>query len=195
MVSCCRFIGSIERYCFEKEGVMGILTRDVILKEIEKGTISIDPFDPKMVKAGSIDLRLGNTFRIFSPLRKTVAVTEDSDYRDVTRKLELSAGENFLLMPGETVLGMTMEKITLPSDICGWLEGRSRFARLGLLVHISASFMQPGISNQQVLEMSNFGPAPLEIYPGIPICQFIFQRTEGAASYEGHYRGQDSRNW
>lgn len=174
---------------------MGILTRDVIFKEIEQGRIRIEPFEPSMVKAGSVDLHLGNTFRFFSPIRRCVAVKEDSDYRDVTRKLELKDGESFLLMPGETVLGITRETITMPSDICGWLEGRSRFARLGLLVHISASFMQPGISSQQVLEMSNFGPAPLEIHPDIPVCQFIFQRTEGSAEYEGRFKGQNSENW
>jgi dCTP deaminase len=174
---------------------MAILTRKLILKEIELGRIVIDPFHEEQVKAGSVDLHLGNTFRIFSALRKIVTVNEDCDYRNVTTKLELKSGDNLLLMPGETVLGMTLEKITLPPDICGWLEGRSRFARLGLLVHISASFMQPGISNQQVLEMSNFGPAPLEIQPGIPVCQFVFQRTEGSATYEGHFRGQDSENW
>lgn len=172
-----------------------ILTRDAILEEIKNGRINIDPFEESMVRAASVDLHLGHTFRIFSPVRKCVAVLEDSDYRDVTTKLTLQSGENLLLMPGETVLGITMERITMAPDICGWLEGRSRFARLGLLVHISASFMQPGISSQQVLEMSNFGPAPLEIHPGIPVCQFIFQRTVGSASYDGRFVGQASDNW
>jgi dCTP deaminase len=179
----------------KQEIKMAILTMEAILDEIQKGRIVIDPFDPERVKAGSVDLTLGNTFRIFSPLRRIIVVSEDTDYRDITRKVELEPDEKLLLMPGETVLGMTRERLTLPPDICGWLEGRSRFARLGLLVHISASFMQPGISNQQVLEMSNFGPSPLEIQPGIPVCQFIFQRTEGRAMYQGHYRGQDSKNW
>lgn len=174
---------------------MSILTENAIKDEIAKGNIKIEPYFPEDIKAGSVDLHLGKTFRFFSHLKKTVAVKEDSDYRDVTSKLMLEDGETFLLMPGETVLGITMERITLSPGICGWLEGRSRFARLGLLVHISASFMQPGISSQQVLEMSNFGPAPLEIFPGIPVCQFIFQRTEGEASYTGRYKGQDSKSW
>ena len=86
-------------------------------------------------------------------------------------------------------MGMTLEKITLPDNICGRLEGRSRFARLGLLVHITASFMQPGISNHQVLEMYNASPFPLAIHPGTKICQFVFEYTVG----EGHYRGRFAR--
>jgi dCTP deaminase len=66
---------------------------------------------------------------------------------------------------------------------------------MGLLVHISASFMQPGIDNHQVLEMSNFGPNPLELFPGTPICQFIFQRTIGSATYAGSFRKQDTQDW
>jgi dCTP deaminase len=63
-------------------------------------------------------------------------------------------------------------------------------AAIGLLIHISASFMQPGISNHQVLEMSNFGHLDLEILPNTPVCQFVFQRTEGTGQYEGIYQGQ-----
>jgi len=93
-------------------------------------------------------------------------------------------------MPGETVLGITRERLRLGPGLCGWLEGRSRFARLGLMVHISAPFMGPGIDSQQVLEMSNFGPAPLAVYPDTPICQFIFQRMDGDEHYAGRFAGQ-----
>ena len=98
-------------------------------------------------------------------------------------------------MPHQTVLGLTQERISLAPDLCGWLEGRSRFARIGLLVHISAGFMQPGLQNHQVLELTNFGPNPLELVPGTPICQFIFQRTIGAARYEGLFSKQDDDAW
>ncbi|MBI2371105.1 MAG: dCTP deaminase, partial [Deltaproteobacteria bacterium] len=59
------------------------------------------------------------------------------------------------------------------------------------LVHVSASFMQPGLNNKQCLELSNFSPMPLAVYPGTPICQFIFQRTVGEARYAGRFRDQD----
>jgi len=174
---------------------MSILARDAILEEIEAERIVIDPYDPALVGSASLDMRLGNTFRIFKGARRNVKVTPTSDYRELSIKLEIENGDHLLLMPGETVLGMTLERVGLPSYICGWLEGRTRFARMGLLVHISASFMQPGLQNHQVLELSNFGPNPLELYPGTPICQFIFQKMVGNATYTGQFSEQDATNW
>ena len=174
---------------------MCILTRDEILSAVERGDIAIDPFDPSMVGPASVDLHLGRSFRVFKPARQSVRIDGTSDYRDLSEKVVVPEGETMLLMPGETVLGLTHERVSLAPDLCGWLEGRSRFARVGLLVHISASFMQPGIRNHQVLEMTNFGPNPLELVPGIPICQFIFQRTVGEAVYQGTWAGQSSDDW
>lgn len=174
---------------------MTILARDEILRELAEGNIAIDPYDERLVGPASVDLHLGRSFRVFKATRKHVRVTPEADYRDLSLKHEVAEGESLLLMPGETVLGITMERIRLAPSICGWLEGRSRFARMGLLVHISASFMQPGIDNHQVLEMSNFGPNPLELLPGTPVCQFIFQRTSGRASYAGSFRHQDASDW
>jgi len=175
---------------------MSILTRDEILKEIEQGNIKIEPCDKNMIGPASVDLHLSNVFRIFKKVHSVISVSLESYrelYRDVTEKIEVR--DRLLLMPGETVLGLTQEKISLAPSICGWLEGRSTFARLGLLVHISASFMQPGIANKQVLEISNFSPMPLEVHPGTPICQFIFQRTVGEARYEGQFKLQDQESF
>ncbi len=172
---------------------MSILTRGEILKEIKRGRIKIEPFDESKVGPGSVDLHLGNEFRVFKKVHNVVHVSERASHEQVTEVIKVK--RHFVLMPGETILGITKEKITLPSDICGWLEGRSRFARFGLLVHISASFMHPGISNHQVLEISNFSPMPLAIYPGTPICQFVFQRTIGKAKYHGKYRAQNETNF
>jgi dCTP deaminase len=107
----------------------------------------------------------------------------------------VAEGRHILIMPGETVLGITQERLRLGPGLCGWLEGRSRFARLGLMVHISAPFMGPGIDSQQVLEMSNFGPAPLAVTPGTPICQFVFQRLEGCEQYDGRFAGQSEASF
>ena len=112
-----------------------------------------------------------------------------------TKGFLVPEGEMLTSQPGQTVLGITQEKITLGDGICGWLEGRSRFARVGLLVHISASFMQPGICNHQVLEISNFGPIPLNLIPGTPVCQFIFQRCENPGKYQGVFSGQTPENF
>lgn len=174
---------------------MSILAGEALRSEIASGRITIDPFDPSLIGPASVDLRLGRTFRVFRPARRVVRADLTTDYRDTSDKISLAEGENLLLMPQQTVLGLTIERIRLAPDLCGWLEGRSRFARIGLLVHISAGFMQPGLQNHQVLELTNFGPNPLELVPGTPICQFIFQRTEGSASYAGAFAGQDGDAW
>ena len=167
---------------------MAVLTHDEILKLVRQGDIVIDPFTEDQVGPASIDLHLDNKFRVFRALPHVHPVTEDASYEDVTELIEVE--DHLLLLPGQTVLGITVEQITMPDDICGWLQGRSRFARVGLMVHITASFMQPGISTKQVLEMTNVGPVPLAIYPGTPICQFIFEECRGRAHYHGRFENQ-----
>jgi dCTP deaminase len=169
---------------------MSVLGREAILGAIESGAIAISPFSPERVGPASVDLTLAGSFRVFRKVHQVIAVAEDTDYRSFTDKLEVADGEHILIMPGETVLGITRERVRLGPGLCGWLEGRSRFARLGLMVHISAPFMGPGIDSQQVLEMSNFGPAPLAVAPGLAICQFVFQRLDGSESYAGRFAGQ-----
>ncbi len=165
-----------------------LLAKDAIIAELEKGTIQVDPsLDPSQIREASIDLRLGNTFRVFTPTEKAIPVTEDSDYKNYTQEV---IKDTFILHPQSTVLGVTMEKITLPSNIAAWIEGRSRFARLGLLIHISAGLIQPGISNHQVLEITNLGPNALELHAGERVCQLVFQRLEGNAKYSGRFSDQ-----
>ncbi|MBN2495931.1 MAG: dCTP deaminase [Deltaproteobacteria bacterium] len=174
---------------------MAILAKSEILKAIEAGKIRIDPYDPDCVGPASVDLHLSNAFRVFVRLPRNVRVFDEVDFRMATKGLWIEDGDHLLMRPGDTVLGMTAERLTLAEDVCGWLEGRSRFARLGLLVHISASFMQPGIANHQVLEMSNFGPIPLEIRPGVAICQFVFQRIAGQGRYAGVFQDQSPESF
>jgi dCTP deaminase len=174
---------------------MSVLGRQAILEAIEQGAITITPYNPELVGPASVDLTLASTFRVFRKVHQVIAVGDDTDYREFTDKIEVDAGSHILIMPGETVLGITRERLSLGPGLCGWLEGRSRFARLGLMVHISAPFMGPGIDSQQVLEMSNFGPAPLAVSPGLPICQFVFQRLDGSERYAGRFAGQSDRSF
>ena len=169
---------------------MSVLGRQAILQAIDHGDISITPFSRDRVGPASIDLTLASTFRVFRKVHQVIEVREGTDYREFTDKIDVGEGRQILIMPGETVLGITRERLRLGPGFCGWLEGRSRFARLGLMVHISAPFMGPGIDSQQVLEMSNFGPAPLSVHPGLPICQFVFQKLDGSEVYQGLYAGQ-----
>lgn len=170
---------------------MAVLTRDEILRRIKAGTVVIDPFDPAQVGPASIDLHLGRQFRVFRQVQDIFHVTDDADHRSVTDLIEVD--DTFLLLPGQAIHGITEERVTLPSDICGWIQGRSRFARIGLMVHVTAAFMQPGIDNaKQVLEMNNAGPMPLAIHPGTAICQIILEECAGSARYAGRFHGQQA---
>jgi dCTP deaminase len=164
-----------------------ILTRNEILKEIKKGNIKIKPFAKRNIGPASIDLTLGNKFRVFGKGKKVV-LNEKTDYKKIIQLKKLNQIE---LKPGDFALGITKEQIKLPDNMCGWLSGRSRFARLGLLVHITAAFVQPGINNKQVLEMRNVSPNTLVVKAGTKVCQLIIERTEGKARYKGRFRKQE----
>jgi dCTP deaminase len=174
---------------------MSVLGKEAILAAIDAGAIAITPFSPERLGPASLDLTLASSFRVFRKVHQVIDVSDDTDYREYTDKIEIDPGQRILIMPGETVLGITHERLRLAPGICGWLEGRSRFARLGLMVHISAPFMGPGIDSQQVLEMSNFGPAPLAVAPGLAICQFVFQKLEGNEQYSGRFAGQTQHSF
>ena len=167
-----------------------ILSREAILKAVETGEIEIDPFDAAFVGPGSYDLAVSSEWRFFKKAHKLLDVGKEFDYKDETMFVEVTPENPFILMPGECALTITRERIRLPGNICGWLQGRSQFARIGLMVHITAAFVQPGVDNRQVLEMFNASPVPLAIPPGSRVCQIIFQRCEGSAVYKGRFARQ-----
>jgi dCTP deaminase len=164
-----------------------ILTHDVILREIAAGRIEIDPFTPDQVGPASIDLHLGDEIRVMEGGPAVIELVEEADYRTVTAVRPLG---RYVLVPGQTIHGITRERIRLPPDVGGWLEGRSRFARLGLMIHVTSGFVAPGVDNRQVLEMSNVAGRPLAIYAGIRLCQIVLQRAEGEATYRGRFAQQ-----
>ena len=167
---------------------MSVLTHDVILRELDSGRVRIDPFDGSQVGVASIDLTLGSEIREIVNDDAAIPVTDDTDYHDHTRVLGLD--QPYRLDPGVTIHGITAEHVTLPSDLCGFLEGRSRFARLGLMIHVTSAFVQPGVSNRQVLEMSNVSSRALEIVAGVRICQLVLMHTDGQATYGGRFQDQ-----
>jgi dCTP deaminase len=168
---------------------MAVLTHDVILEEIDAGRVVVEPFARDQVGVASIDLTLGHEIRIIEPSGRAIEIREDTDYRDHTRVASLD--EPYLLAPGVTIHGITRERISLPPNLCGFLEGRSRYARLGLMIHVTSAFVQPGVENRQVLEMSNVSSQPLSIHAGVRICQLVLMRTEGQATYAGRFARQD----
>jgi dCTP deaminase len=169
---------------------MVILAKDEILRLIHKGNIKIKPFTPSQVGAGSIDLHLGNTFRVFKKIHGTFHVKDNADHKKITRVIKVKDGKYFQIMPGEMVHGITKETISLPNNIAGWIEGRSRFARVGLLTHLSSGYIHPGTTNKTVLEIANLSPIPLAVYPGTRICQIVLEEVKGKSIYRGKFHKQ-----
>ncbi len=169
---------------------MSTFTHDVILELIRTGRVKIEPFSEDQVGPASIDLHLGSIFRVFKEIRHPFDVTEEGALDEITETVTVAEDERLLLLPGKSCLGITVERVTLPSNICGWLEGRSRFARLGIVIHATASFIQPGIDNRQVLEITNHGQMPLNLVPGVALCQLILQECVGSATYRGRFTDQ-----
>ena len=172
-----------------------ILTRDAILAALDSGDMIIDPFNDAALESASYNVTLHYQIRVFKEGLNEIdvaAVAENVNVVvDMTRVIDMNIDGYYLLKPGELVLGMTEEKIRLPRDIAGWLQGRSRFARMGLMVHITASFMQPGSNNKLVFEIYNASRNAIKLRLGIPIAQVIFERCEGSAEYTGSFKDQD----
>jgi len=169
---------------------MAVLTGEAIRAELEAGRLRIEPLEPDQIGPASVDLTLAEEIRVIADGEEPIPLRADVDYRDHTRVERLDAP--FVLAPGATIHGITREKITLPPDLCGLLEGRSRFARLGVMIHVTSAFVQPGVSNRQVLEISNVAGRTLAIHPGVRICQLLLLRTEGRGVYRGRFADQET---
>jgi dCTP deaminase len=167
-----------------------------ILAEIEAGRVGLDPFEPGMIQPSSIDVRLDKFFRVFDN-HKYPHIDPAADQSDLTREIEVASGEEFILHPGEFVLGSTYELVTLPDDIAARLEGKSSLGRLGLLTHSTAGFIDPGFSGHVTLELANVATLPIKLYPGMKIGQVCYFRLSSAADnpygsekYGSRYQGQ-----
>lgn len=169
---------------------LATLGRDEILRLLSAGTIKIEPFSDDQIGPASIDLHLGNTFRVFEKTRDVFHIREDADYKRITRTVTVEEGRHLLIMPNELVQGVTLEKVSLAPTLSARIEGRSRFARLGLLIHLSSGFIQPGSTGKVVLEILNVSPLPLALHPGTAICQIIIEQATGASPYRGKFSGQ-----
>ncbi len=172
-----------------------ILTRNKILEAVRTGEIAIDPFDERALDAASYDMTLYPQIRVFiEGLNEIDLMDMEKDAHslmNITRIVNIPAESYYLLKPGELVLGMTVEKLALAPNIAGSLEGRSRFARMGLMVHVTASFLQPGIKNtRQVFEIFNASRNAIRLRSGVRIAQVVFERCEGKATYAGVFANQ-----
>ncbi|MBI5051210.1 dCTP deaminase [Candidatus Micrarchaeota archaeon] len=143
---------------------------------IKKGAMRIAPLEEGQISSASVDLTLSEEWWLFK--KKYIGKKVDLSKVDFKEATEKFTAEKIILKPGEMCLGRTVEKITLPPYIMGKLEGRSRYARMGLSVHITSAVVQPGSDNHQILEIVNFAPFSVILHKGMRISQVIFHRLE-----------------
>jgi dCTP deaminase len=168
-----------------------ILSDRTIREEIEAGRIVIDPFDDACVQPSSIDLHVDQEFRVFQNNRYPF-IDVRKEQADLTELVTVDEGEPFILHPGEFVLGSTFERVALPDDLVARLEGKSSLGRLGLLIHSTAGYVDPGWDGYLTLELSNVANLPITIYPGMKIGQISFFRLTTAA--DTPYGANGTRN-
>ncbi|MBI2442293.1 MAG: dCTP deaminase [Candidatus Levybacteria bacterium] len=161
-----------------------VLSDKDIKNALETGRIKISPKPDFSTQLGScsIDLRLGNTFRVFEYSKKPYIDPSKKDYsNEITSEIVVKTGEQFIMQPGDFVLAVTYEKITLPTDLMGRLEGRSSLGRLGIVVHSTASIFDPGWDGKCVLELGNLGRMAVALTVGMRICAMTFEELSSPA--------------
>ena len=182
-----------------------VLSDRTIRRLLDEGRIRIDPYDESLVQPSSVDVRVDRFFRVFHNARYPfIDVKEPQE--ELTELVEIADDQPFILHPGEFVLGSTLERLQLPDDLVARLEGKSSLGRLGLLIHSTAGFVDPGWDGHVTLELSNVANLPITIYYGMKIGQLSFvqlsepaERPYGADALGSKYQGQQgptpSRYW
>jgi len=173
-----------------------VLSDGTIRRLVAEGRVRIEPWDDAMVQPASVDLRLGNSFRVFHNFRVPAIDLADPP-TNLTELVELDEGGSFVIHPGEFVLGSTQEWVELPDDLVARIEGKSSLGRLGLIVHATAGFVDPGWKGSLTLEITNLTRVPIILWPGKPIAQLSFmtldraaERPYGHPDLGSHYHGQ-----
>ena len=172
---------------------------------MQAGRVRIDPFDPGCLQPSSVDLHLDADFRVFRNNRYPY-IDVRAPQPDLTELVSIGVDEPFILHPSEFVLGQTLEWVELPDDLVARLEGRSSLGRLGLLIHSTAGYVDPGWKGNLTLELSNVANLPITLYPGMKVGQISFLRMTtpadqpyGSSSVGSKYQGQrgptPSRYW
>ncbi|OAT47944.1 deoxycytidine triphosphate deaminase [Proteus hauseri ATCC 700826] len=178
---------------------MRLCDRDII-QWLDDGKLVIEPRPPiERINGATADVRLGNQFRVFQghtaayiDLSGPKAEVNEALERVMSDEIVLLEGEAFYLHPGELALAVTLESVTLPDNVVGWLDGRSSLARLGLMVHVTAHRIDPGWHGQIVLEFFNSGKLPLALRPGMVIGALSFEPMSGSAD-RPYNRRQDAK--
>jgi dCTP deaminase len=174
-----------------------VILSDATLRElIGAGYIVLDPYDPELVQPASVDVRLGTEFRVMRNSRLT-HIDPFEPQQKLMDTVTVPNGEPFILHPGEFALGHTAEIIGCPDDIVGIVNGKSSLGRLGIQVHATAGFIDPGFKGTVVLELSNVANLPILLRPGMKIAQMVFQKLDrpaerpyGHPDLKSKYQGQ-----
>jgi dCTP deaminase len=173
-----------------------VLSDATIMRLVREGRIRIDPWDEGLVQPASVDVRLGDSFRVFHNHRASVIDLHDPP-AGLTEEVRVAPDEPFVIHPGEFCLGRTLEALELPDDIVSRIEGKSSLGRLGLIVHATAGWVDPGWKGTLTLELNNLTRVPIRLYSGLPIAQLSFLaldapalRPYGHEQLGSHYQGQ-----
>lgn len=184
-----------------------ILSDRDIRKALEAGRVKIESTTGDLaphIHASSMDLRLGNIFKVYEHSKYAVLDPKNpKTFAQNMRVIEVADGDPFIVQPGEFILGVTQEKLTVPDDLVVRVEGRSSLGRLGIIVHSTAGFVDPGFSGTITLEISNLNRLPVALYPGMRICQLAFEMMTSPAEtpynakpfskYQGQVLPEESR--
>lgn len=162
-----------------------ILSDVTIREKLDSGEIAIDPLGENAIQPSSVDLRLSRWFRVFRNFTLPHIDVREPTMEDLSELVTMDEKQPFMLHPGEFVLGSTIERVQLPADLVGRLEGKSSLGRLGLLIHSTAGFVDAGWDGTLTLELSNVANLPITLYPGMKIGQisFIQMTTPAAVPY------------
>ena len=182
-----------------------VLSDATIARCLAEGRIEIEPYEPSLLQPSSVDVRVDRLFRVFHNNRYPY-IDVKVEQAELTELVEADDDHPFVLHPGEFVLGSTLERIRLPDDLVARLEGKSSLGRLGLLIHSTAGFIDPGWDGHVTLELSNVANLPITIYVGMKIGQLSFmeltepsERPYGSDALGSKYQGQKgptaSRYW
>src|ERR1700756_5067464 len=173
-----------------------VLSDATIARLLADGRIEIDPYDETLLQPSSVDVRVDKLFRVFHNNRYPY-IDVKVNQEELTELVRVEGESPFVLHPGEFVLGSTLERIRLPDDLVARLEGKSSLGRLGLLIHSTAGFIDPGWDGHVTLELSNVANLPITIYHGMKIGQISFMQLSepaehpyGSGTLGSKYQGQ-----
>jgi dCTP deaminase len=183
-----------------------ILSDRDIRARLARGDLKIGPLEDELLQLqpASVDVRLGDEFIVYRPSQVVCLDPRDpSSLSAASERIVVPSERGFILHPGEFGLGSTIEEVSIPPDLVATVDGRSSIGRLAVVVHATAGFIDPGFRGQITLELSNIGPLPVRLYPGMRVAQIVLHQLsspaerpygpERGSAYQGQQGPQASR--